>query len=172
MAFKNSELLHGPHGNFESMQHLSLNESDTQELARNFAKNLQAGDVVFLRGDLGMGKTLFARELVRSLVNVSRETYGEHPQLSDPVEVPSPTFTLAQTYDTPLAPLWHFDLYRLKDPDEIYEIGWEEALDGGIALVEWPERLGNLTPARRIEVAFSPVPGQPDRRQIEITRHE
>ena len=67
--------------------------------------------------------------------------------MNDPnLIVPSPTFTLVETYDTPLGPYWHFDLYRLETPEQVYELGWEEALAEGVVLVEWPERLGALLP--------------------------
>ena len=69
-----------------------------------------------------------------------------------PPEVPSPTFTLVQTYEFPRAAIWHFDLYRIERPDDAYELGIEEALAEGIALIEWPERLGALLPEGRIEV--------------------
>jgi hypothetical protein len=71
-----------------------------------------------------------------------------------PEEVPSPTFTLLQTYERAPAPVWHFDLYRVARPDEAYELGFEEALDGGITLIEWAERLGPLLPAERLEIRF------------------
>ncbi|MFP4098738.1 MAG: tRNA (adenosine(37)-N6)-threonylcarbamoyltransferase complex ATPase subunit type 1 TsaE, partial [Alphaproteobacteria bacterium] len=90
------------------------------------------------------------------------------------MEVPSPTFTLLQTYDSKLGVLWHFDLYRLCDPDEIYEIGWEEALgrDDGVVLVEWPERLGDLMPGGAFEIYISGVEGAPESRVIEVFRDE
>lgn len=115
-------------------------EAETQVAAVRLADALKAGDVVMLRGPLGSGKTVFARALIRALAGDTS------------LEVPSPTFTLVQTYETPRGALWHFDLYRLEDTDEVYEVGWEEALSGGIVLVEWPERLGSLAPKKAIEV--------------------
>lgn len=132
--------------------------------AARLAAQLRAGDVIFLYGDLGAGKTFFARALIRALCG-------------DPaLPVPSPTFTLVQTYDTPAGPLWHFDLYRLQDPEEIYETGWEEALSGAIMLVEWPERLGDaagnpLVPADRLALGLIRDPDCPDRRILRITPH-
>ena len=101
------------------------------DFARAIAQNSNSGDIYLLQGDLGAGKSTFSRAFIRYLSG------------SD-IDVPSPTFTLVQQYDTDKGLIWHFDLYRLEDSDEIYEIGWEEALSDGILLVEWPERLGAL----------------------------
>ena len=125
------------------MEFFSGDEDDTQALARALAPLLAAGDVLCLSGDLGMGKSVFARALVRALAGV--------PDL----EVPSPTFTLIQTYETAVASVWHFDLYRIKAAEDIYELGWEEALFGGITLVEWPERLEGLAPGERLDIVIS-----------------
>ncbi len=123
-------------------------ESATCELARRLAPLLGIGDVVALHGDLGAGKTAFARALIRALVGADEE-------------VPSPTFTLVQTYNSPTGPIFHFDLYRIVSPDELTEIGWDEALADGLTLVEWPSRAGALLPASRIDVrlAFGAAPG-------------
>ncbi len=87
--------------------------------------------------------------------------------------MPSPTFTLVQTYDAAGRQLWHFDLYRLEDPEEIYELGWEEALsEGGIVLVEWPERLGNLKPPRYMDIHIRAHDNDSAKRTIEITHHD
>lgn len=124
-------------------------EEATAALARRLAPNLRPGDLVALGGDLGAGKTAFARALIRAL------TYPDE-------EVPSPTFTLVQTYDGAGGAVWHFDLYRLHGPDEVVELGWEEARDA-ICLVEWPDRLGPLLPADRLDLQLS-VRGPTDRR--------
>ena len=118
-------------------------EDETAALARSTAAAAKAGDVFLLEGPLGAGKSVFARGFIRTLCGAQ-------------TDVPSPTFTLVQTYDTPDAAIWHFDLYRLEDADEIYEIGWEDALSG-IVLLEWPERLGKHIPphARRIVIETS-----------------
>lgn len=116
------------------MEFRTASEAETEECARTFAAELRAGDVVCLQGNLGMGKSTFARALIRTACN-------------DPhMEVPSPTFTLVQIYEGQSCPIWHFDLYRIKSPEEIWELGWDDALAEGIVLVEWPERLGNLLP--------------------------
>ncbi|MEQ1781476.1 MAG: tRNA (adenosine(37)-N6)-threonylcarbamoyltransferase complex ATPase subunit type 1 TsaE, partial [Hyphomonadaceae bacterium] len=97
--------------------------------------------VTVLTGFLGAGKTTLARALIRRLAG---------PE----TEVPSPTFTLVQTYPTDPFPIWHFDLYRLEDPGEARELGLEEAVDG-LAVIEWPERLGRYLPHARLEVQLS-----------------
>lgn len=109
-------------------------EAATEQLGAMLATRLNPGDVVGLKGDLGAGKTTLARAIVRAAA-------GE-PELI----VPSPTFTLVEVYDTPKGAYWHFDLYRLETPEQVYELGWEEALAEGIVLLEWPERLGPLLP--------------------------
>ena len=109
-------------------------ERATDELGATLAARLRIGDVVALQGGLGVGKTTLARAILRAAAG-------------DPaLIVPSPTFTLVEVYDTPRGPYWHFDLYRLERPEQIYELGWEEALADGISLIEWPERLGPLLP--------------------------
>lgn len=103
-------------------------EAATAEFAEDIAARLTPGDLIALRGGLGVGKTTFARALIRAL--------ADDPRL----EVPSPTFTLAQHYADGSIPVTHFDLYRLAAPDELDELGFDEALGDGVALVEWPER--------------------------------
>ena len=110
------------------------NEAATESLGATLAMRLRRGDVVGLKGDLGAGKTTLARAIIRAA--------AEDPDLI----VPSPTFTLVEVYETPRGTFWHFDLYRLEAPEQVYELGWEEALTEGIVLLEWPERLGPLLP--------------------------
>lgn len=112
---------------------------ETAVLARKVALCLRPGDVVLLKGDLGAGKTTFARALIQTLCGEERE-------------VPSPTFTLVQTYEAPDFTLWHFDLYRLNGGEEIYELGIEEAYNDGVSLIEWPERLGVNLPRDYLEI--------------------
>lgn len=112
----------------------------TRLLARKLAPLLRATDVVTLQGDLGAGKTTFARALLSAL------GIGE--------DVPSPTFTLVQTYEGASYPVYHFDLYRLKSPDETEEIGFDDACGHGLVLVEWPERAGNFLPRDRLSLRF------------------
>ncbi len=111
----------------------------TARLAVALAPLLRPGDVVALRGELGSGKTTFARALIRAL------TAGDE-------EVPSPTFTLVQTYAAPAFEIWHFDLYRLQKPEDAVELGIEDAMADGVALIEWPERLGLWLPAGCLDV--------------------
>ncbi len=99
------------------------------------------GDVFCLYGDLGAGKTTFARGFLRALAVDE--------------DIPSPTFNLVLTYDTALGTVWHFDLYRLAAPVEVIELGIEDAFDDGICLIEWPERLGPWLPEVRIEIHLS-----------------
>ena len=133
------------------------NEAATAALARRLAPALRPGDTVALSGDLGAGKTAFARALIRASTG------------SD-AEVPSPTFTLLQTYDAPVRRIYHFDLYRIVTPDELTEIGWDEALSDGIVLVEWPDRAGPLLPKRRLDIAFAFGDGPGVRRATIVCR--
>ena len=120
-------------------------EQATRKLAEKLSKICIAGSTILLFGDLGVGKTTFARAFITELSGLNQE-------------VPSPTFTLLQTYDvhdpeaaTPMT-IYHFDLYRLSSPDEAYELGIEDAFNDGICLIEWPDRLEGLVPAERLEV--------------------
>ncbi len=117
-----------------------LDEAATSALAGRIAALAEPGDVIALKGELGAGKTAFARAFICA-------RGGEE-------EVPSPTFTLVQTYALDPAAIWHFDLYRLRAPEEAWELGIEDAFADGISLIEWPERLGSLLPERRLEIAF------------------
>lgn len=116
----------------------------TRALARRLAPELAAGDVIGLAGPLGAGKTTFARALIEALA----EAGGAGPV----GEVPSPTFTLVQAYETGAVPVWHFDLYRLENPADALELAIEEAFANAISLIEWPERLGPLMPPEWLEV--------------------
>lgn len=137
------------------------NVAATEALARRFAGGAVRGDVIGLTGPLGAGKTTFARAFIGEIARLSGETVDE---------VPSPTFTLVQTYSFARASVWHFDLYRIGRPEDVWELGLEEALADGISLIEWPERLGSLLPARRIDIALSHG-ATPDARIAEISAH-
>jgi tRNA threonylcarbamoyladenosine biosynthesis protein TsaE len=130
-------------------------EAATVALARRIARVARPGDVIALSGDLGTGKTRFARAFVDAAVG-------------DGEEVPSPTFTLVQTYESPRGPIWHFDLYRLTRPDEAYELDIEEALTDGIALIEWPDRLAGLLPAERLDIELA-YGAEPSARRARLT---
>jgi N-acetylmuramate 1-kinase len=122
------------------------NETATAQLMADLALLTGAGDVITLSGDLGAGKTAAARAMIRYLAD------------DDALEVPSPTFTLAQSYELPSLSLLHADLYRIGDPSELDEIGLSPLPDGVVALIEWPERAGSLLPADRIDIAFNHRP--------------
>ena len=148
----------------ESVWHIDLpDESATVSLAADIASLLQPGDLVTLSGELGCGKTTFARALIRSLTG-------------DPaLEVPSPTFTLLQVYDSVIKdgakfPIVHADLFRIKEPSELAELGWDEAAEGALVIVEWPERAGGGLSGDRLDIAFhTDVAKSPDYRLGAVT---
>ena len=113
-------------------------EAATAAFAARVSALAATRDIIALKGDLGSGKTTFARGFIRARGGTE--------------EVPSPTFTLVQIYELGSAVVWHFDLYRLKSPEEAWELGIEDAFSEGISLIEWPERLGPLLPQRRLEI--------------------
>jgi tRNA threonylcarbamoyladenosine biosynthesis protein TsaE len=127
----------------------------TGRIARALAPLLRVGDVIALEGDLGAGKTAFARLLIQAL------------GVED--EVPSPTFTLVQTYPVEgrdFEAVWHFDLYRIEIPGDVDELGMDEAFDTGVTLIEWPGRMGARLPADRLSIALSLVE---DRRSMSLS---
>lgn len=118
-------------------------EAATERLGTVLAGRLKPRDVVALEGGLGAGKTTLARAILRAA--------SGDPALI----VPSPTFTLVEVYETRHGTFWHFDLYRLEEPEQVFELGWEEARADGVILVEWAERLGPLLPRERLIVSLS-----------------
>ena len=120
------------------------NLAETERLAAALAVLVRPGDAILLEGDLGAGKTAFARAFLRSLTGDAA------------LDVPSPTFTLVQSYDTPKGPVHHYDLWRLTDHRAMAELGWDDATDD-IVLVEWPDRLGPLTPPSALTVTLRPT---------------
>src|SRR5712672_3425779 len=122
------------------------NETATANLMADLALLIGPGDVITLSGDLGAGKTAAARALIRYLAD------------DDSAEVPSPTFTLAQSYDLPAFPLVHADLYRINDAAELEEIGLSPLPEGAVALIEWPERAPAVLPPDRIDIALNHRP--------------
>lgn len=116
-------------------------QAQTEAFAAKVATVLTVGDVVLLSGPIGAGKTFFCRALIRSRTDTTED-------------IPSPTFTLVQTYPHDEGDIWHCDLYRLTDPDEAIELGLEDAFEDAICLIEWPDRLGSLTPKDALKIAF------------------
>lgn len=136
------------------IEYISHNEPETENIGESFAARLQAGDVIAYRGGLGAGKTAFTRGLARGLGCESRVT--------------SPTFTIVNEYEGKL-PLFHFDIYRLGDEDELFDIGWEDYLNrGGVCAVEWSERITGALPPETITVTISRCPENEDWRKITI----
>ncbi|NCQ23430.1 MAG: tRNA (adenosine(37)-N6)-threonylcarbamoyltransferase complex ATPase subunit type 1 TsaE [Rhodobacteraceae bacterium CG17_big_fil_post_rev_8_21_14_2_50_63_15] len=131
------------------------NPEATCALAQALAPRLEAGDVLLLSGGVGAGKTHFARCLIQGLLAV-------------PEDIPSPTYTLVQTYPGARADIWHADLYRLSDPLDLIELGLTEAFSDAICLVEWPDRLGDLIPPTALSLAFAPG-AEDDQRQLRLT---
>lgn len=135
---------------------ISYAEADTITIAQDLASTLKPDDVVFLRGDLGVGKTVFARALIRALCG------------DDGIEVVSPTFTLVQIYDGMAGPIHHYDLYRIEDAEEIFAIGWEDSLGAALTIVEWPDRLGAYMPRSYLDIEITNVENESDHRAITI----
>ena len=128
-------------------------EEATAELAAEIAALAEDGDVIALSGELGTGKTTFARAFLRE--------WGVQE------EIPSPTFTLVQTYELEAGTVWNFDLYRLENPDDALELDIEDAFTEGISLIEWPERLGAYLPWERLDLRFA-IGEREDVRRVEI----
>ena len=124
-------------------------EQDTASLGARLATCLRPGDCVALSGDLGVGKTSLARSIIQA-------------SIGEPCAVPSPTFTLVQTYDLADSRIWHFDLYRLSAADELLELGWDEALTE-ISLIEWAERAETYLPADRVTISLAFGGGEDER---------
>ena len=122
------------------------NEQATRRLAVDIANALEPGDLVTLSGDLGAGKTTFARALIRYLAG------------DETIEVPSPTFTLMQIYDLPHFPLVHADLFRLSGAAELAELGFDDLPEGAVVLVEWPDRAAGFLPPDRLDVTLTLAP--------------
>ena len=131
-------------------------EAHTVAFARRLAPLLKAGDTVLLSGEIGAGKTFFTRAVIQSL-------------LREPEDVPSPTFTLVQTYDAGQFDIWHCDLYRISGPDDARELGLEDAFDNAVCLIEWPDRLGRLAPSDALTLLFS---GEGPARAITVEGNE
>jgi tRNA threonylcarbamoyladenosine biosynthesis protein TsaE len=119
-----------------------IDEAATTRLGIAMAALLRVGDTILLQGQIGAGKSTFARAVIRA-------------RLHRPEDVPSPTFTLVQTYEAPDGDIWHCDLYRLTHPDEVLELGLDDAFTSAICLIEWPDRLGADLPKDALTLTFS-----------------
>ena len=126
----------------QSLTIASSSPDQTASLAALLAAVLGAGDVILLRGDVGAGKTHFARALIQSILGVAED-------------VPSPTFTLVQTYPADSCDIWHADLYRLTSVQEVEELGLVAAFEEDVCLVEWPDRLGPLVPDHALTLSLT-----------------
>lgn len=137
--------------------HIRLNtEADTTALATQIAPLLRAGDTLLLSGEIGAGKSAFARALIRA-------------RLGRAEDIPSPTFTIVQTYTDGETEIWHCDLYRLTHPDDAFELGLDEAFETAICLIEWPDRLGSAMPEGALELAFAALA---DHHRVTVTAPE
>ncbi len=144
------------------MQFYLPDEAATSACGASLATFCQPGLALLLKGDLGAGKSGLARAIIQSLC----------PSIAD---VPSPTFTLMQSYDIVsdpgTFPCWHVDLYRIEEPAELIELDLESLWDESLMLIEWPERLGNNRPLHYLEIDFSVAPGKPGR-MVEIRANQ
>ena len=120
-----------------------FSEDETKRLAKKISLMAKKGDAFALYGTLGAGKSVFARAFVQNLTTAE--------------DVPSPTFTLVQTYQAAAFEIYHFDLYRLKSEEEIWELNIEEALTEGVSLIEWPEKMGIYLPRDCFKVCITPL---------------
>jgi len=144
----------------DSLDLVLPSERATLELAREIAVALAPGDMVALSGDLGTGKTTFARALIRRLAG------------DEALEVPSPTFTLMQIYDLPRHQVIHADLYRVNAPEELVELGFADLAADAVAVVEWPDRAAAALPVDRLDLEFSLAPDlTPNERRVRLTVH-
>ena len=123
------------------MKYISNSYEETQKIAADFAKTLKEGDVLCMYGDLGVGKTAFVQGLAKGL------------EIDEPIT--SPTFTIVNEYSGTL-PLYHFDVYRIADSDEMHEIGYEEYVYGdGVSVIEWPQLIDDILPEKRYDIEIA-----------------
>ena len=141
------------------MEYISNSYDDTQKIAADFSKELKSGDVICMYGDLGAGKTAFVQGLAKGL------------GIEEPIT--SPTFTIVNEYSGRLM-LYHFDVYRIADSDEMFEIGYDEYIDGdGVCVIEWPQLISDILPENRYEITISKDYNESeDYRKIKIERLE
>lgn len=130
----------------------------TADLAQAIAPLVRPGDTLLLQGDLGAGKSHLARSLIRARLGAGGAL----------AEVPSPTFTLVQTYEAPDAEIWHADLYRLSDPQELWELGLDGAMETAICLIEWPDRIAPDWPDTAVCLSLETPAEAPETRVLEL----
>jgi tRNA threonylcarbamoyladenosine biosynthesis protein TsaE len=140
------------------MEYISKSENDTIELGKKIASKLKKGDVIVLTGELGSGKTKLTEGIL---------TYFG---LQD--EISSPTFTIVNEYNAPDFDIFHFDVYRLEEPDEFYAIGGEEYFEKGVSIIEWGERIEDILPRDHIQITFSRNDEEDNTRKISINNIE
>ncbi len=131
----------------EKLEIALIDLKDTEYYASVLAKIAEIGDIITFSGDLGVGKTSFIQSFVKSL--------SSYNKVEQEIEVTSPTFNLLHVYDLKKYEVWHFDLYRLKSKQEIYELGIEDAFNSGVSLIEWPEIIEGMLPKDRLEIKMS-----------------
>ena len=137
----------------QPIEFISHSEKQTAALGARIALCANAGDIFALFGTLGMGKSVFARAFIK--------------KISDADDVPSPTFTLLQVYESSRFDIYHYDMYRIKSPEEVFELGIEDAFHYGVSIIEWPEKMGTYLPKYAISIKFMPL--ENDSRRIIIT---
>ncbi|WP_372571563.1 tRNA (adenosine(37)-N6)-threonylcarbamoyltransferase complex ATPase subunit type 1 TsaE [Ruegeria jejuensis] len=140
-------------GSLSTLTKHTRSPAETTALAQKLGLTLEPGDCLLLIGPIGSGKTHFARHLIQNL-------------MSEVEDVPSPTYTLVQTYETRQGELWHADLYRLTSTAEIEELGLSDAFETAICLIEWPDRLAELTPDTALQITFDADPQQTEARDL------
>ena len=123
-------------------KHTLSSLDQTKEIAHKLGAILKENDVVTFKGNLGAGKTTFIKYIIQHIMN-------------EDITVTSPTFNLVQIYESSKFPIWHFDMYRLKTSEEVFEIGYEEALTQALSLIEWPERIQEFLPKDRLDVIIT-----------------
>ena len=138
--------------------YISKSEQDTINFAKNYAKNLKAGDIIVLSGELGSGKTKFVQGVL------------ENFNLQD--EISSPTFTIVNEYNSDTVNIYHFDVYRLEDSDEFFAIGGEEYFSKGICLIEWGELIEDILPKPYTKISFSKSDDDTSYRKLTIEKIE
>ena len=128
----------------KTQEHHIDNETAMSNLGAQIAQEIKSPTLIALHGEMGAGKSVFARGFIQYLCGTD-------------TDVPSPTYTLVQIYDAPNSTLYHFDLYRLDDPEEVLNLDWDEAMHDGICLVEWPSKAGNYLPNARIDITIDKI---------------